>query len=267
VGESVPTSFSCSEGAGGPGIGSCTDSNGASGGAGHLDISAPGRRTYTVTATSSDGQTATTSIIYTVAGAPSITIISPASGAHFAFGQTVAVAYACQDGPSGPGISSCQGAVQSGANLDTSTPGAHSFAVTAISLDGQATTSGVTYTVAFPSNRLVTRPHLKRHADGRFVVVVQVPGPGRVDILVTAWNDNLAHAAGLLQPASGRFVFARATTTAAKAATLRILVHPNREGQSLIKRHRYAVTLRLWVTYTPTNGRPRSIGYYGLHLP
>lgn len=270
VGQSVPTSFSCSEGAGGPGLASCNDSTGANttgGGTGHLDTSTPGSRTYTVTATSSDGQTSSRSITYTVAGAPSVLLTSPASGAHLVFDQRVPVGYSCQDGVSGPGIRSCSGPVPSGGDLDTSTPGQHTFTVTATSLDGQQTSKTVTYTVGSPDNHLVTRPHLTPHSDGRFVVVVKVPGPGRVDMLVTAWNDNLAHSTRLLSPASGRFVFARATSTTSKATTLRITVRPNAKGRRLVKHHTYRVTLRLWVTYTPTDGRPRSIGYYQLHLP
>jgi alpha-tubulin suppressor-like RCC1 family protein len=69
LGETVPTSFSCTENASGPGLLSCNDSNSvktASGGAGKLNTSTVGFHAYTVTAVSRDRLAGSASIGYRV---------------------------------------------------------------------------------------------------------------------------------------------------------------------------------------------------------
>jgi Domain of unknown function DUF11 len=165
IGQPVATSFSCLDAAGGPGIGSCRDSNGTSGspdtgsgstGTGTLSTGTSGTYTYTVTATSKDSVTATKSISYTVAAAPSVTITTPANGASYAQGQVVKASYTCAEGAFGPGLQTgtagCSGPVANGAAIDTTTVGPHSFAVTAASTDLQSTSQTVSYNVAAVPN-------------------------------------------------------------------------------------------------------------------
>ena len=120
-----------------------------------------------------------------------------------------------------------------------------------------------------PSNKF-TVSRIKTEADGTITFSVRVPGPGSVDVLETAWKDNLARedparAAVVLKPAAKRFVFARGHQRVSGRGT--VTVTPNQQGSFLVAHPRYRVVLRLWVSYTPDGGRYRTIGFLGLHLP
>jgi bacillolysin len=78
--------------------------------------------------------------------APAITIASPAHGAVFGVGQVVLADFTCTDDQPGP--VDCDGPVDDGEAIDTTTPGAHTFTVTASDgADNDATVTHI-YTVA-----------------------------------------------------------------------------------------------------------------------
>ena len=197
---------------------------------------------------------------------PSVQIRIPANGAHYPQRQVLIASYTCQEGSGGPGIASCSGTVPNGASIGTTTRGAHTFTVRARSGDGQIRSQTTAYTVGLPSNRFAVSRVRVRH-DGRITFDVRVPGGGSIDMLETAWDDNFAVPAALLQPAPRRFVFARSHAVAQGQTVVHLTVRPNRRGSQLVGHHRFRVTLRLWVTYTPDGGRSRSTGIYGLHVP
>jgi hypothetical protein len=117
-----------------------------------------------------------------------------------------------------------------------------------------------------PSNKF-TISRIKTQADGTITFSVSLPNPGSVDVLETAWNDNLGSADVRLKPAPERFVFARPHVLAGNRGSVNVTVTPNQRGKTLVAHHAYRVVLRLWVSYTPHGGVDRTIGFLGLHLP
>ncbi len=193
-GQVVDASYSCSDGEGAPGLKPGTEGcKGTAENGAPIDTTA-GTHEFTVTATSQDGQTASKTVKYTVAGAPTASITSPAEGAVYLKGQIVDAEYSCSEGASGPGLKpgaeGCSGTVPDGSAIDTSLPGEHHFSVTATSTDGQSSTATVSYDVAAPpvfgrcvkepkgskgsfANATCTEPSAA--ATGRFE---WLPGPG-----------------------------------------------------------------------------------------
>jgi YVTN family beta-propeller protein len=86
------------------------------------------------------------------ATAPTIDLRTPADGAQYDFGAAVAADYSCADEDGGSGLASCTGDVASGDTLDTTSPGQHTFTVTARDNAGNMATASHTYTVAAPQS-------------------------------------------------------------------------------------------------------------------
>jgi hypothetical protein len=185
----VNASYSCSPGANGgvlkPGTAGCS---GPVADGTPISTGAAGPHTFAVTATDTDGQTATTTVNYTVAsptGPPTASVTTPADGATYAVGSVVDASYSCSPGVNGgalkAGAAGCSGPVPSGTAIDTATAGPHTFAVTATDTDSQTGTATVSYTVAAAPPGPPGPP---------------APAPGPPSVTVTAPADGASYPLG-----------------------------------------------------------------------
>lgn len=121
-----------------------------------VDTSTVGPHSYTVTATDTAGQTASTTHHYTVVEPdvtdPVVELRRPADGATYGRGEVVEADFACEDAH----LLACAGTRPSGAPIDTSTLGAHEFTVTATDDSGNETTVTHGYTVVDRTSPTVT---------------------------------------------------------------------------------------------------------------
>jgi len=80
---------------------------------------------------------------------PAVTITAPAQGATYTKDQAVAADYSCVDEPGGSGLASCDGPVEPGDPVDTTTVGSHAFTVTGTDNANNSATQTHDYSVVY----------------------------------------------------------------------------------------------------------------------
>lgn len=79
--------------------------------------------------------------------APAVSITTPANGAHYANGASVAASYLCIDPDGSADLATCSGPVPAGSPIDTAAAGSHTFAVQGVDQEGNTASAVATYVV------------------------------------------------------------------------------------------------------------------------
>ena len=122
---------------------------------------------------------------------PTIAITTPAAGAQYTQGSSVAAAFACTAGATA--LTACTGSTAAGMALDTATPGQHTFTVAARDADGTTAALSSTYVV---SAAFVTAPTAALTTDAPptagepAVLDASASAPGSGHIVSYDWSLN-----------------------------------------------------------------------------
>ncbi len=208
------------------------------------------------------GDYATGQVKLTVAQPPTALISAPTVGGTYILGQSAPAAFSCNEGAGGIGLSSCNDSrgvetKDGGAGLlDTSAIGIHTYTVTAVSKDGLAGSTSVSYLVVVPDPPPPPpppRPEPPRKAElslaaegrslrellrtGKLVVSARVNGSVRVTLAGKAMVRDQARRAG-----GARFVevFARRTVSFPEAGSKKATLVLTRKGRIELGRLRRA---------------------------
>ncbi|WP_137158644.1 PxKF domain-containing protein [Blastococcus sp. CCUG 61487] len=158
--EEVAAAYGCEDEVGGSGLATCvgTVPDGEP-----VPTGAIGDHDFTVEATDQAGNADSLTRKYTVLDvtAPTIALENPEDGARYEHGTEVLADFGCADEEGGSGIAAgyCEGTVDAGTAIDTSTLGTHEFTVTATDRAGNVTTTTVTYEVVDVTVPTVSSPH------------------------------------------------------------------------------------------------------------
>ena len=178
----------------------------------------------------------------TVFGLPTVSVTTPKENAVYSFGQQVIAGYTCRDAFGAPGLSACSGDADSGTAVDTSSEGANTFSVSAISNDGAITTQTIDYTV-LPDNRF-TVSKLRGHTGGQVTFKVKLPDAGKLTATLVRNGKTLG----------------QAVVKAKSDGTQQVTVKPNAAFRKVIRtglkaKHPKPIAVKLTVTFTPFLGK------------
>jgi hypothetical protein len=186
----------------------------------------------------------------TIVAPPTLTVNTPHNNATYNFGQRVVTSFSCAEAANGPGITDCSGDVDgsdndlnSGSTLPTSSAGAHTFTISAISGDGAITTDTINYKVR-PSNRF-TVSHVKASSSGSVSYQIKLPGPGRVAVRELA----------------GKTVIGAKTFKLGHAGKFTFTVPPGSNGAAALASGQ---SIAAQITFTPKGGQARKVTVHGI---